>query len=66
MYGKAALFFGAIYDAVGAAKFDQLLQEYYNTYRYGVAYPKDLLTVAAKYVDQKTLDELVKEWITTP
>ncbi len=66
VYGKAALFFNAIYDAIGDAKFDQFMQDYFKTYRYGVAYPKDLLTVAAKYVDQKTLDELVKEWITTP
>jgi hypothetical protein len=66
VYGKAALFFNAIYDAIGDAKFDQLLEEYYNTYRYGVAYPKDFLAIAAKYVGQDKLDELVKEWITGP
>jgi hypothetical protein len=42
------------------------LQEYYNTYRYGVAYPRDLLAIAAKYVGQDKLDQLLKEWITTP
>ena len=66
VYGKAALFFNAIYDEIGDEKFNQFLQEYYNTYRYGVAYPKDLLAIAAKYVGQDKLDELVKEWITTP
>ncbi len=66
VYGKAALFFNAIYDEIGDAKFNQLLQEYFETYRYGVAYPKDLLATAAKYVGQAKLDELLKEWITTP
>ena len=66
VYGKAALFFNALYEALGDEKFDQMMQEYFQTYRYGVAYPKDLLAIAAKYVDQKTLDELVKKWITGP
>jgi hypothetical protein len=66
VYGKAALFFNAIYEAIGNEKFNQLLQEYYNTYRYKVAYPKDLLAIAAKYVGQAKLDELVKAWITGP
>jgi aminopeptidase N len=66
VYGKAALFFEALYEKMGDAKFDQFMQDYFKTYRYGVAYPKDLFTIAAKYVDQKTLDELVKKWIETP
>jgi hypothetical protein len=66
VYGKAALFFDALYEALGDKKFNQFMQEYFETYRYGVAYPKDLLTVAAKYVGRAKLDELVKEWITGP
>ncbi len=66
VYGKAALFFNALYEALGDAKFDQFMQEYFQTYRYGVAYPKDLLAIAAKYVGQAKLDALVKEWITGP
>ncbi len=66
VYGKAALFFNALYEALGDEKFDQLLQEYYTTYRYGVAYPKDFLKVAEGYVGKTKLDELLKEWITTP
>jgi aminopeptidase N len=66
VYGKAALFFNAIYDEIGDEKFNQFLQEYYDTYRYGVAYPKDLFAIAAKYVGQAKLDELLKEWIATP
>ena len=66
VYGKAALFFNALYEALGDAKFNQFMQDYFQTYRYGVAYPQDLFAVAAKYVGQAKLDELVKEWITTP
>jgi len=66
VYEKAPLFFNAIYDEIGDEKFNQLLEEYYNTYRYGVAYPQDFLTIAAKYVGQDKLDEFLKEWITTP
>jgi aminopeptidase N len=66
VYGKAALFFNALYETLGDEKFDQLLQEYYTTYRYGVAYPQDFLVIAAKYVGQDELDEILKEWIETP
>jgi hypothetical protein len=66
VYGKAALFFNAIYDEIGDAKFNQLLQDYFKQYRYKVAYPQDFLAVAAKYVGQDKLDELMQEWIETP
>ncbi len=66
VYGKAALFFNALYEALGDAKFNQFMQDYYQTYRYGVAYPKDLFAIAAKYVGQAKLDALVKKWIETP
>jgi hypothetical protein len=66
VYGKAPLFFKAIYDEIGNEKFDQLLQDYFKQYRYGIAYPQDFLKVAEGYVGQAKLDELLKEWITTP
>ncbi len=66
VYEKAPLFFNAIYEAIGDEKFDQLLQEYYATYRYGVAYPKDFLAIAAKYVGQEKLDALLQKWIMGP
>jgi hypothetical protein len=46
--------------------FNQFMQDYFQTYRYGVAYPQDLFAVAAKYAGQTKLDELVREWITGP
>jgi hypothetical protein len=66
VYGKAALLFNALYEALGDAKFNQFMQDYFQTYRYGVAYPQDLFAIAAKYVGQAKLDELVREWITGP
>ena len=66
VYSKAPLFYHALYEAIGDEKFDQFLQEYFKTYRYGVAYPKDLFAIAAKYAGQEKLDELKKEWITGP
>ena len=55
------MFFNALYEALGDEKFNQFMQEYFQTYRYGMAYPKDLLTIAAKHVGQAKLDELVKD-----
>jgi aminopeptidase N len=66
VYGKAPLFFNALYQKMGDDQFDQFMQTYFNTYRYGVAYPQDLYSIAAQFVDPGTLDELEKEWITTP
>jgi aminopeptidase N len=66
VYGKAALFFNAIYEAIGPEEFNHLLQDYFAQYRYGVAYPQDFLKVAEGYVGKAKLDELLKEWITTP
>ena len=66
MYGKAPLFFNAIYEEIGDEKFNQLLQDYFTQHRYGVAYPQDFLKVAEEYVGKAKLDELLKEWITTP
>jgi len=66
VYGKAPLFFNAIYEEIGDEKFDQLLQDYFKQYRYSVAYPQDFLKVAEGYVGKAKLDELLKEWIETP
>ena len=54
VYGKAPLFFNAIYQEIGDAKFNQLLQDYLKQHRYGVAYPQDFLKVAAKYTGQES------------
>jgi aminopeptidase N len=66
VYGKAPLFFNAIYEAIGDEKFNHLLQDYFSQYRYGVAYPQDFLKIAEEYVGQTKLAEMLQEWIETP
>jgi aminopeptidase N len=66
VYEKAPLFFNALYEALDDEKFNQMMQEYFQTYRYKVAYPQDFIAIAAKYAGQAKVDELLKEWITTP
>lgn len=66
VYGKAALFFNAIYEKIGDDKFNQFMQAYFNAHRYGIAYVDDLLKAIETQLDAKTVEELMKEWITTP
>jgi aminopeptidase N len=66
VYGKAPLFFDALYQAMGDAKFNAFLQVYFEAHRYGIATAQDLLDAAATQIDRKTIDQLLKTWITTP
>jgi aminopeptidase N len=66
VYGKAPLFFNALYEEIGDAKFNQLLQDYFTQHRYAIAYPQDFLKIAEGYVGKAKLDEMLKEWIKTP
>lgn len=66
VYGKAALFFDGLYEALGDAKFDAFMQAYFNAHRYGVAYVDDLLKAAETQLDRATIDRLLAQWITTP
>jgi aminopeptidase N len=66
VYGKAPLFFDALYQKIGDAKFNAFLMTYFEAHRYGVAHTADLLGAAATQLDRATIDELLKKWITTP
>lgn len=66
VYGKAALFFNSVYEKIGDAKFNQFMQTYFNAHRYGIAHEADLLKAIETQLDAKTVDELMKEWITSP
>ncbi|MFN8598702.1 MAG: M1 family metallopeptidase [Anaerolineae bacterium] len=66
VYGKAALFFNGVYEKIGDDKFNQFMQTYFNAHRYGIAYEDDLLKAIETQLDAKTVDELMKEWITSP
>lgn len=46
VYGKGPLFFQAVRDAAGDARFNSWLRAYFNRYRYGIASARDLLRVA--------------------
>ena len=62
VYGKGPLFFHEMRRQVGDETFDQILRTYFEEYRYGIAYPHDLLEVAERVSGQE-LDALYKEWI---
>jgi len=62
VYGKGPLFFHAMRQQVGDETFYRILSSYLEEYRYGVAYPQDLLSVAERVSGQE-LDALYERWI---
>lgn len=46
VYGKGPLFFQAVRDAAGDARFNAWLRAYFNRHRYGIATAEDLLRAA--------------------
>ncbi|HLF29151.1 MAG TPA: M1 family metallopeptidase [Anaerolineae bacterium] len=66
VYGKAALFFDALYQQLGDEKFNTFLRTYFEARRYGIAHADDLLTAAATQLDRTVIDGLLRQWITTP
>jgi aminopeptidase N len=65
VYRKGALFFLEMRQKVGDKAFYEILRTYFQQYRYGVAYPQDLMAVAEQ-VSGKDLDPLYEEWILGP
>ena len=66
VYGKAPLFFDALYQAMGDEKFNAFLRTYFEAHRYGMATAQDLLDAAATQLERSKIDALLKKWITTP
>jgi len=62
VYGKGPLFFHALRQQVGDQTFRRILQTYLQEHRYGVAYPKDFISVAER-VSGQSLDALYARWI---
>jgi aminopeptidase N len=62
VYGKGPLFFHEMRRLVGDATFQEILETYSDQYRYGIAYPQDLLAVAEQ-VSGTELDSLYERWI---
>jgi aminopeptidase N len=65
VYRKGALFFLEMRQLVGNKVFYKILRTYFEQYRYGVAYPQDLMAVAEQ-VSRKNLDPLYEKWILGP
>ena len=65
VYGKGPLFFHEMRRLVGDDTFYEILRAYLAQYRYGVAYPQDLLAVAEQVSGQE-LDALYEKWIAGP
>jgi len=62
VYGKAALFFDALHQELGDETFKAVLHEYATRYRWRIATPDDLLSVAES-VSGRDLDSLYNQWI---
>jgi aminopeptidase N len=65
VYGKGPLFFHEIRLLVGEARFERVLQAYYQQFRYGIAYPQDLVETIERISGQQ-IDALYEEWVAAP
>jgi hypothetical protein len=62
VYGKAALFFDALWHELGAETYQRVMREYVARYRWRIATPDDFLDVAEE-VSGQDLDGLYNHWI---
>jgi aminopeptidase N len=62
VYAKAALFFDAVRQVVGADTYEAILREYVRRYRWRIATPDDFLRVAES-VSGQDLDRIHNRWI---
>lgn len=62
VYAKAALFFNALHQEVGAERFKAIMHEYVSQFRWGIATPDDFMELAES-VSGQDLDALYNRWI---
>ncbi|MFQ6057879.1 MAG: M1 family metallopeptidase [Anaerolineae bacterium] len=62
VYIKGALFFHALREEIGDEAYFETMRRYYQTYKYGIAEPEGLLSIAEE-VSGRDLDELYRHWI---
>ncbi len=62
VYGKGALFYDAIRQALGERQFGAFLKSYQKNYRFQIVTPEDLLTELRVY-DPQVADSLYQKWI---
>jgi aminopeptidase N len=65
VYGKAALFFNALHQAMGEERFLQLLRRYVSDYRFKIATPEDFLALAEEMAGDTAID-LYRQYILEP
>ena len=65
VYGKGPLFFDAVRQRLGDDAFFAGLRTYLARYRYGIAYPEDLV-VALEDASSQTIDDLYRAWVVGP
>lgn len=62
VYGKGALFYDAIRQALGERQFEAFLKSYQTHYRFQIVTPEDLLAELRTY-DPQAADSLYQKWI---
>ena len=62
VYAKGALFFRAVREEIGDEAFFQALQDYFQTFKYQIARPEDLLG-AFETASGRQLEALYQEWL---
>ena len=62
VYGKGALFYDAIRQALGERQFEAFLKSYLKNYRFRIVAPEDLLAELRAY-DPQVADSLYQKWI---
>ncbi len=65
VYGKGALFYGAMRQSLGERPFAELLRAYVAEHRYGIVHPPDLWT-AMDARNPQVADSLYRQWIGDP
>jgi aminopeptidase N len=62
VYGKGALFFATLRDAIGSETFNRLLRTYLERYRWETATPADFQALAEE-VSGRDLEALFSQWV---
>jgi aminopeptidase N len=63
VYRKGPLFFKALREAIGDAKFDAFLKAYFRQNRYSIATSERMLAAAESVADRATVRSLFDQWI---
>lgn len=65
VYGKGPLFFHALRQEVGSDTYFEIMQRYYETYKYEIATSEDLLQMIEQ-ISGQDVEPLYETWLQTP